>query len=215
MRLASTRFLDPFVRFVVKPGTRWPLGSDIVGAMLVRLTPHPDFPCAAVHQIEVTVARPSPTSLALAYRAAGRIGDIALAPPAAPLFTDGLWRTTCFEAFLMPEGGEGYLELNFAPSSEWAAYAFSGYRDGMAPLELATPRIEARRSDHAFELDVTLDVAGLLPPGPCRLALAAVIEETSGAKSYWALAHPDGRPDFHHAAGFAALLPASLDPDPR
>lgn len=152
--------------------------------------------------------RPLPSRLSLAYRAAGRIADLALAPPAAPLFTDGLWRTSCFEAFLKPEGGEGYIELNVAPSSEWAAYAFSGYRDGMAPLPIATPRIEALRSDHAFELDVTLDLAHALPPGPCRLALAAVIEETSGAKSYWALAHPDGRPDFHHAAGFVAMLPS-------
>ena len=77
----------------------------------------------------------------------------------------------------------------------------------MAPLELARPRIEARRSDDAFALDVTLDLAGLLPPGPCRLALSAVIEERTGAKSYWALAHPDGRPDFHADAGFVAMLP--------
>jgi hypothetical protein len=40
------------------------------------------------------------------------------------------------------------------------------------------------------------------------LGLSAVIEETSGAKSYWALAHPPGRPDFHHADGFALMLDA-------
>ena len=175
--------------------------------MQLKLAPHPDFPCAAIRQIEVEITRPSPSSLTLAYRAAGRIADLALPPPAAPLFADGLWRTTCFEAFLQPEGGDGYFELNCAPSGEWAAYVFTGYRDGMAPLDLATPRIEARRADAAFALDVTLDLADALPPGPCRLALSAVIEETSGAKSYWALVHPDGRPDFHHAAGFAALLP--------
>jgi hypothetical protein len=173
----------------------------------LKLVPHPDFPCAAIRQIEVEIARPSPSSVTLAWRAAGRVADLALASPAAPLFTDGLWRTTCFEAFLKPEGGEGYIELNFAPSGEWAAYAFSGYREGMAPLELATPRIEARRADAAFALDVTLDLAGLLPPDPCRLALSAVIEERAGARSYWALAHPDGRPDFHADAGFVAMLP--------
>jgi hypothetical protein len=174
--------------------------------MLLKLAPHPDFPCAALAALDVTIARPAPSRLSLAYRAAGRIADLALAPPAAPLFTDGLWRTTCFEAFLKPEGGEGYVELNFAPSGEWAAYGFSDYREGMAPLEIATPRIEPTRHDDAFELDVTLDLAGLLPSGPCRLAVSAVIEETNGAKSYWALAHPDGRPDFHHASGFAAML---------
>jgi hypothetical protein len=171
----------------------------------LKLTPHPDFPCAALDAIEVTVTRAAPSRLALAYRATGRIAGLALAPPTAPQRTDGLWRTTCFEAFLQPEGDAAYVELNFAPSTAWAAYAFTGYREGMTPLEIATPRIEARRSDAALELDVVLDAAAL-PPGPCRLALSTVIEETSGAKSYWALAHPDGRPDFHHPAGFAARL---------
>ncbi|HEY1426265.1 MAG TPA: DOMON-like domain-containing protein [Caulobacteraceae bacterium] len=175
--------------------------------MLLKLTPHPGFPCAAVRAIEVDVARISPTRLSVSYRASGRIAELVLAPPAAPLFTDGLWRTTCFEAFLKPAGGEAYVELNFAPSGEWAAYGFTGYREGIAPLEIATPRIEARRGDHAFELDVRVDLPGVLSPGPCRLALSAVIEESTGAKSYWALAHPDGRPDFHHDAGFVALLP--------
>jgi hypothetical protein len=36
-----------------------------------------------------------------------------------------------------------------------------------------------------------------------RLGLSALIEETSGRKSYWALAHPPGKPDFHHADCFA------------
>ena len=39
-----------------------------------------------------------------------------------------------------------------------------------------------------------------------RLALAAVVEETSGALSYWALRHPPGAPDFHHADGFVLAL---------
>ena len=40
-----------------------------------------------------------------------------------------------------------------------------------------------------------------------RLALTAVIEETGGAKSYWALKHAPGKPDFHHADGFVLELP--------
>ena len=30
------------------------------------------------------------------------------------------------------------------------------------------------------------------------LALSAVIEAIDGAKTYWALAHPSDKPDFHH-----------------
>ena len=49
-------------------------------------------------------------------------------------------------------------------------------------------------------------------PSPCppsvtsELGLSAVIEEQDGTKSYWALAHPDGPPDFHDPACFAASL---------
>jgi hypothetical protein len=36
-----------------------------------------------------------------------------------------------------------------------------------------------------------------------RLGLSAIIEEASGQRSYWALAHPPGKPDFHHPDSFA------------
>jgi len=178
-----------------------------LGAVPLKLTPHPDFPCEALVGIEAGARREGEAALKLTYRARGRIAELALAPPAAPLRTDGLWRTTCFEAFLKPESGQGYVELNFAASGEWAAYGFAGYRDGMAALEMPIPRIETRREHELLELEVAIDLTGVLPPGPCRLALSAVIEEASGAKSYWALAHADGRPDFHHDAAFAARLP--------
>ncbi len=41
-----------------------------------------------------------------------------------------------------------------------------------------------------------------------KLALSAVIEETDGTKSYWALRHPPGAPDFHHPDCFALTLEA-------
>ena len=44
-----------------------------------------------------------------------------------------------------------------------------------------------------------------------KIALSAVIEETDGTKSYWALRHPPGAPDFHHPDCFALTLEA---PDP-
>ena len=68
----------------------------------------------------------------------------------------------------------------------------------------------ARRTQDRFDLRVSLDLGPLatLPRDAVwRIGLAAVIEETSGRKSYWALAHPPGRPDFHHAHGFAYELP--------
>ena len=39
------------------------------------------------------------------------------------------------------------------------------------------------------------------------IGLSAVIEEIDGTKSYWALAHGNGPPDFHNPTCFAYHLP--------
>jgi hypothetical protein len=39
------------------------------------------------------------------------------------------------------------------------------------------------------------------------IGLTAVLEQTDGTKSYWALAHPPGKPDFHDPACFALEFP--------
>ena len=173
--------------------------------MVHELVRHPDTPSKAVDRIDVAVARPQPGLLALRYTLSGRIAQINFAPPAEPLRTDELWRTTCFEAFVETAAGAGYYEFNLSPSTKWAAYHFSGYREGMALAELAPPAIIT--GANATHIDV--DALIYLPPSdaPWRLALTAVIEETDGATSYWALAHAPGKPDFHHADGFVLELP--------
>jgi len=174
--------------------------------MRLALKCHPDTPCAAVVRIEVEVARGGQGVLALAFVVTGAIGDLVIPAPTAPARTDGLWRRTCLEAFVRPALGEGYFELNLSPSTRWAAYRFRGYREGMAPADIAAPRIEVARAADWFELCAHLALPAPAD-APWRLGLCAVIEEASGAKSYWALAHPPGRPDFHHPDGFAAELP--------
>ncbi len=112
---------------------------------------------------------------------------------------------------MQPAAGDAYFEFNFSPSSRWATYQFDGYRAGMrSPSEAAEPRMEARTSAGRYELDVTVDVSclpGLPLDAPWRLGVSAVIEETYGRKSYWALTHPAGKADFHHADGFSLTLP--------
>jgi hypothetical protein len=39
------------------------------------------------------------------------------------------------------------------------------------------------------------------------VALSAIIEETNGRKSFWALKHPPEKPDFHHDDCFDLQLP--------
>jgi len=132
---------------------------------------------------------------------------------------DNLWKSTCFELFLRSRTGDDYIEFNFAPPLGWAAYAFDEYRKGRRPLELVNdPHLVDSRIDDRqvhfparYELDVILRPADLLP-ALSKLALSAVIEETDGTKSYWALRHPPGPPDFHHPDCFQLTLPAPEHP---
>jgi hypothetical protein len=166
---------------------------------------HPDSHCAAASRIEADIARPSPTSLILSYVVSGKIGDLRLPPVVAAVRTDELWRHTCFEAFVRPSAGPAYYEFNFSPSTQWAAYRFDGYRSGMrVATEIAAPRIEVRSSAETYTLQAALDFDGFV--APFHLGLSAVLEETNGGKSYWALMHPPGKPDFHRADCFALEL---------
>lgn len=112
--------------------------------------------------------------------------------------------------------GAEYYEFNFAPSTQWAAYRFSDYRSGMrAAAEIGGLPIETRSSPDCYTLQATLDLDRLsdLPRNALwRLGLSAVIEDMSGRKSYWALAHPSGKPDFHHADGFAYEFSPAVRP---
>jgi len=46
-----------------------------------------------------------------------------------------------------------------------------------------------------------------LTQSAARVGLSAVIEESDGTKSYWALAHGSDKPDFHDPDCFVARLP--------
>jgi hypothetical protein len=177
----------------------------------MRLTPHPSTPLPASWQLTVRCDA-GPQTLRLVWTLRGDLAAMRLPSPAASAQRDGLWRHTCFEVFVADAVGEGYREFNFSPSSEWAAYRFTAYREGMTALELSeSPQIR-------LELDATgLQLTTLLPRaamGPTldgraqrrRCALTAVIERADGSLAYLALAHPPGRPDFHHRDGFAVEL---------
>jgi hypothetical protein len=166
---------------------------------------HPDSLCAAATRIEADVACPRPGSLSLSYVMSGRISDLRMPPVVAAARTDELWRHTCFEAFVRPSAGPEYYEFNFSPSTQWAAYRFDSYRSGMrVATEISAPRIEVRSSAETYTLQAALEFDGL--SSPLHLGLSAVLEETNGRKSYWALAHPPGKADFHHADCFTLVF---------
>ncbi len=172
---------------------------------------HPAFQCPPVTTIGVDIHRPGPTSLTLRYALTGDVASLRIPPPATPARTDDLWKHTCFEAFLRPAGGDAYYEFNFSPSGQWAAYRFDGYRQAMADAAMiAPPTLALRPTADGLTIDVALDLAGAQDlAGAVALGATAVIETANGATSYWALAHPPGRPDFHHADGFALDLAAT------
>ena len=96
-----------------------------------------------------------------------------------------------------------YLEFNFAPDGQWAAYRFSGYRAGMAPLiGIRPPRIELRTQSERLLLSAEVELPAPLAAAGLRLGLAAVVENEQGQLDYWALRHAGPRPDFHHPESF-------------
>jgi hypothetical protein len=178
--------------------------------MLQTLKRHPDSLSSAATRVEVEVTRPRAGILVLRYLVTGKIGDLRLPSTTAPARADELWQHTCFEAFVRSSRHAGYYEFNFAPSTQWAAYRFGSYRKEMrVATELSAPRIDVLSTPDCYALQVCLDLGGLsiLPrDAGWRLGLAALIEETNGHKSHWALAHPPGKADFHHPDCFADEL---------
>lgn len=177
--------------------------------MYADLIMHPDSRCAGGIEIAAEAVRPRPSRLDLTFFVAGGIRDLYIPEPTWAGRTDELWRRTCFEAFVRGPRAKTYLEFNFSPSTQWASYAFDDYRKGMrAARELPPPRMDTRMNGEVFEMRVSLDLDNTRLPAakPWRLGLAAVIEEANGRRSYWAMAHPAGDPDFHHADNFALKL---------
>jgi hypothetical protein len=174
------------------------------------LRAHPATPAGFVQTLEVTLHAGSDGALHFIYSLQGDLSHLEIPAPATAQRKDELWRRTCFEAFLRPAGKQAYLELNFSPSTEWAAYSFNGYRKDMMAATLAPePSIVCEHDSHRLTLETRLAL-GQPFEAHLQLALSAVLRERSGKISYWALRHAPDKPDFHHDASFAATLDGAL-----
>lgn len=176
----------------------------------VALKGHPGNPARFHQRVEVTLSLDAAGGLQIAYAVRGFTLDLRVPSRHHPAPHDALWRTTCCELFVGAPDRPAYREFNFSPSGQWAAYDFADTRrPAAAPPALPAPSIATRRDDDALEVNVNLP-AGALPAFGERycLALAVVLEAEGGHLGYWALAHPHGRPDFHHPAGFLLKLDA-------
>jgi hypothetical protein len=131
---------------------------------------------------------------------------------------DGLWQTTCLEAFWGFAGHDAYWELNVAPSGDWNLYRLSHYRGPLEPVGLEVPPPwHLRRTAGELEVAVDIDlgeVAGGEDPAvatlPLEISLTAVIEQVGQGVSYWALAHTGAEPDFHRRDSFWLMVPPGV-----
>lgn len=149
-------------------------------------------------------------SLKVAYTVDGIIARLRIPPHRSKVRVDGLWQHTCFELFAAAKNDVEYYEFNVSPSGAWAAYGFSAYRQRISiDVSGMEPEIDVRQDAESLVLSavIQLDAFPEFRPDVClSIGLAAVIEDVNGSLSYWALKHPPGKPDFHHADAFALEL---------
>jgi hypothetical protein len=177
---------------------------------------HPLTPAPMVRSVEAGVSRSADGCLVFFYRLCGDMARLLIPTPQTTTRNDGLWEHTCFEAFVAVAGNTAYREFNFSPSGQWAAYAFSGYRQPEAsPVLTQPPQISILLTAGRLELTSVIsgDILPLAPTAPeLQIGLSAIIESTDtleGCRSYWALRHPAARPDFHHRDSFVLEFPAA------
>lgn len=145
----------------------------------------------------------TPNGCEVKFRLEGVVPAIILPPPAKPERMDNLWQTTCFEIFWQPLGGTAYREFNLSPSGCWAAYDFDSFREGMRDAPVSAIAIACSHDDAGLVLKASI-AADL--PAPAQVALNAIVEHANGAKQYWALAFPPGKPEFHSEANRQLIL---------
>lgn len=168
--------------------------------MMAVLVPH-STASTVVDQIQVELARDG-VLLWLRFSVEGGVDRVRW-PAAEPQGRgEDLWKHTCFEVFVGT--ADGYREYNLSPSGQWATYAFDGYRSGMRKADKAATvlGLDGGADYVALEARIELPVDAVGP-----LGLSAVIEDLEGRITYWALAHPSDKPDFHHPDSFILELP--------
>lgn len=170
-----------------------------------RLKFHPAFHPDKVRSLAVRWGRVAGDRMMLRFRLDGCEDVVVPKKAAGSGRGEDLWKTTCFELFLASSEGR-YLEFNFSPSGQWAAYAFHGYRSGVRNHDPASePEVTMDRG-HAV-LTVTVFLAAAEFDGCAYASLTAVVEEKRGRMSYWAARHAALKPDFHEPTCFVLPVP--------
>jgi hypothetical protein len=174
----------------------------------VPLICHALSQASGIEGIGVTITRGTSGEVTLTYRVSGETRALEIPDQSKQGRVDGLWKSTCFELFVGNFEDENYLEYNFSPSRQWAAYQFASYRSDMIDLDTIAPSISVDETADALTLIATLALPDVWRRRSLRVGISAVIASKSGEVSYWAAIHPSGKPDFHHKDCFAVQLEA-------
>lgn len=180
----------------------------------LRLQAHPDESMPEVERIEVDCALTDEGALALEFHLHGEIDALLVPPLGFPGPAEGLWQHTCFEVFVAAARDDAYREFNLSTSGGWAAYLFSGYRQHEDTFSEWVPLWTSVRCDEdAIALSAEIAAAALPEAAELEVGLAVVVERADGTMGHWALAHGDGKPDFHRRASFTLRLQRARQAD--
>jgi len=154
---------------------------------------HPDCADGPIHSVNAAIEATDGGCRAL-FRFDGDVSKIKVPGHTMSERMDDLWKTTCFEIFWQPRGGNNYREFNLSPSSRWACYDFDDFRVNSrnAPVDA----ISISCSHTGDQLLLEASIASELPL-PADIALNAVVEDNDGNIQFWALAFAGGKPEFH------------------
>ncbi len=171
-----------------------------------RLHPFPGQDSGTV-TIQGGIERTS-EALVLSFVLQGNLGDLVLPTTTKRTRCDNLWQSTCLELFWAEEEVKNYWELNLAPTGGWNVYTFTDYRTGMGREErVVEPHIETTSTPGSFSLTAELGIGSLHPnSAPLRVGVSGVLQHRDNRLSYWALAHPKAKPDFHAPQSFLLRL---------
>lgn len=175
---------------------------------IFSLRPFPATSTLPDLKITGKIARSS-NRLSISYALHGSLAEITIPVISdKPARKDTLWEETCFELFLGLKGSDQYWELNLSPAGHWNVYRFKTYRQEMQEelAFLSLPFIVRNQPDALLlDLDFGMD---MIVPGEQKLeiAISAVIKLKNGKVTYWALAHPGPKADFHRRDSFIIEL---------
>lgn len=107
---------------------------------------------------------------------------------------DGLWQSTCFEAFFAAAGSNAYYEINIAFDGRWNLYRFDDYRSPQPPRSSDDFSMTELKTVPG-RLDATL--MSKLPVQTWETSLCAVLKTRAGETFYFSTHHAGPKPDFH------------------